>query len=233
VVDSGATVRDSVILPCTYVGALVDVGNAIVATNYLMRVDTGAVLKVSDAFLLSNVGTVEGAAPISLLNRLAGMSLMILSLPLWPVAAVAAKLSGDGPLLESREFLGNRRSMLDEDDAAASIFIARNWRTRIPVLRNLPRLLAVARGDLRLVGVAPLTPTQAAGRTEDWQRVRDQVPVGLLGPTQLNLAEDAPLEERLLSDAFYAKEHGWQKDLKYLWQGLKMLFRAEGWRSGR
>jgi lipopolysaccharide/colanic/teichoic acid biosynthesis glycosyltransferase len=101
------------------------------------------------------------------------------------------------------------------------------------VLRNLPHLLAVVRGDLRLVGVAPLTPEQSATRTEDWQRVRDQAPVGLLGPTQLNLPEDAPLEERLLSDAFYAKAHSWKKDMKYLLRGFKMLFNADGWRRSR
>ena len=129
----------------------------------------------------------------------------------------------------SREFLGNR-SPPPAGDAVADGFIAKHWNTGIPVLRNLPGLLAVIRGDLRLVGVSPLTPEQSAARTEDWEMVRDQAPVGLLGPTQLNLKEDSPLEERLLSDAFYAREQSWRKDMGYLLSGLKMLFSGEGWR---
>jgi NDP-sugar pyrophosphorylase family protein len=229
VVDRAATIRDSVILPRTYVGELVEVGNAIVLSNYLMRVDTGAVLKISEAFLLGNLGASEGRARVSLWDRLGGSLLLVLSLPLWPVAAAAAALSGEGALMTSRELLGNR-SPLPAEGATAHGFIAKNWNTSIPVLRFLPRLLAVVRGDLRLVGVSPLTPQESAARTDDWQMVRDQAPVGLLGPTQLNLAEDAPLEERLLSDAFYAREQSWTNNARWLLSGVKMLFSGQGWR---
>ena len=229
VVDRAATLRDSVILPRTYVGELVEVGNAIVASNHLIRVDTGAVLKISEAFLLGNLGASEGHVRVSLWDRLGGSLLLVLSLPLWPIAAAAAALSGEGALMTSRELLGNRNS-LPAEGATTQGFVAKSWNTAIPVLRFLPRLLAVVRGDLRLVGVSPLTPEESAARTEDWQMVRDQAPVGLLGPTQLNLAEDAPLEERLLSDAFYAREQGWTKNARWLLSGLKTLFSAQGWR---
>jgi hypothetical protein len=46
VVDRAATIRDSVILPHTYVGELVEVRNAIVSGNDLIRVDTGARLRI-------------------------------------------------------------------------------------------------------------------------------------------------------------------------------------------
>jgi NDP-sugar pyrophosphorylase family protein len=229
VVDRAATLRDSVILPRTYVGELVEVGNAIVANNHLIRVDTGAVLKISEAFLLGNLGASEGHARVSLWDRLGGSLLLVLSLPLWPIAAAAAALSGEGALMTNRELLGNRSS-LPAEGATTQVFVAKSWNTAIPVLRFLPRLLAVVRGDLRLVGVSPLTPDESAARTEDWQMVRDQAPVGLLGPTQLNLTEDAPLEERLLSDAFYAREQSWTSNARWLFKGLMMLFSGQGWR---
>jgi NDP-sugar pyrophosphorylase family protein len=229
VVDRAATVRGSVILPGTYVGELVEVGNAIVAGSHLIRVDTGAVLKISEAFLLGNLGASEGRVRVSHWDRLGGSLLLVLSLPLWPVAAAAAALSGEGPLMTSRELLGNR-SPPPAEGATTQRFIARCWNTAIPVLRFLPRLLAVVHGDLRLVGVSPLTPEESAARKEDWQMVRDQAPVGLLGPTQLNLKEDAPLEERLLSDAFYAREQSWTNNARWLLSGVKMLFSGQGWR---
>jgi hypothetical protein len=155
--------------------------------------------------------------------------LLVLSLPLWPAAAASAALSGGGMLLPGRVLVGNRASPAGQS-LATNGFVVRHWNTTIPILRNLPRLLAVVQGDLRLVGVSPLTPDESMARTEDWQMVRDQAPVGLLGPTQLNLTEDAPLEERLLSDAFYAREQSRLKDTGYLLSGLRMLFSGESWR---
>jgi len=229
VIDRAATIRDSVILPRTYVGELVEIGNAIVANNQLMRVDTGALLTISEAFLLGSLDATGTRARVSRWDRLAGVLLLILSLPLWPLAIAAAALSGRGPLMASRECVGNRAAF-PGGDAAARRFKAKYCNTAIPVLRHLPGLLAVIQGDLRLVGVSPLTPEQDAERSEDWQRVRDQAPVGLLGPTQLTLTDDAPLEERLLSDAFYAQTRTWRKDMGYLLSGVRMLFNGDAWR---
>ncbi len=228
VVDRAATIRDSVILPRTYVGELVEVANAIVSSRYLIRVDTGAMLEISDAFLLGNLGGGEGRSGTSLWDRLVGALLLVLSLPLWPIGAAAAALSGGVPMMENRELVGNR-SLPPAGGGSANGFTARNLSTPIPVLRYLPRLLAVIQGDLRLVGVSPLSPEESEARTEDWQLVRDQAPVGLMGPTQLTLPEDAPLEERLLSDAFYTREQSWRRDMRYLLQGAKLLFSGDAW----
>jgi lipopolysaccharide/colanic/teichoic acid biosynthesis glycosyltransferase len=108
-----------------------------------------------------------------------------------------------------------------------------SWRiqTQVPVLSRLPRLLAVVRGDLRLVGVSPLTPAETQARTEEWQHVRDQAPAGLIGPTQLMLPEGASLDERLMSDAFYVGQRHWRKDVRLLGEGLRALFSAHAWRG--
>ncbi|MBP6807402.1 MAG: NDP-sugar synthase, partial [Chromatiaceae bacterium] len=189
VVDRGATIRDSVILSKTYVGELVEVANAVVASNLLIRVDTGAVLRISDAFLLANLA--KGGATGALgrwLDRLAGLLLLILSLPLWLVAAfLAQREGGGGRLLEARDMEGDRREQPGDPMSPRRTVVLLHWRTRVPVLRHLPWLLAVVRGDLRLVGVSPLTPEQSAARDEDWQFVRDAAPVGLLGPTQFQV----------------------------------------------
>lgn len=232
VVDRGATIRDSVILSKTYVGELVEVANAVVASNLLIRVDTGAVLRISDAFLLANLG--KGGMDGVLgrwLDRLAGLVLLILSLPLWLVAAfLSGREGGGGRLLEARDMEGDLREHPGDQTGPRRTVVLLNWRTRVPVLRHLPWLLAVVRGDLRLVGVSPLTPEQSAARDEDWQFVRDTAPVGLLGPTQLQVSSDASIEERLLSDAFHARQRGWGRDLVVLWEGIKMLFSADAWR---
>lgn len=230
VVDSAATIRDSLILPKTYVGELVEVSHAIVASNRLIRVDTGAIVHISDAFLLADLSSPALSGGFGRwLHRIGGGALLLLSLPLWPLAVVGAALGGPGDWLESQILEGNPPPPLGGISGDRH-FIAWNWRTGIPVLRYLPWLLAVVQGHIRLVGVSPLTPEQSASRVEEWEKVRDLAPVGLLGPTQLTLTMEAPLEERLISDAFYARQRSLAKDLGYLWQGLRQLFSREAWR---
>ncbi|MGB5733455.1 MAG: sugar transferase [Thiohalocapsa sp.] len=233
VVDRAATIFDSVILPHSYVGELVEVGNAIVATDFLIRVDTGAVLKISDAFLLGRLGG-DGVMREGARNRdrIAGALLLLLSLPLWPLALLAAALAmpRDGTrLLRTEMLIGNRLSDLPATSESERTFFTWRFNTRIPVLAMLPRILAVINGDLRLVGVMPLTPQQSESRTEEWQRVRDEAPVGLIGPTQLTLPADAPLDECLMSDAFYTGQSGVLKDLRFLWQGVLAFFSGRAW----
>lgn len=233
VVDRGATIRDSVILSRTYVGELLEVANAIVSSNLLIRVDTGAALRISDTLLLADLGDGGmGRDAARWLDRFLGLLVLALSLPLWPLAAALAyRESGGRPLLGSMDYLGNRPASPNPDARGPCPVKLRHWRTSIPVLSKLPWLIAVIRGDLRLVGVSPLTPEESAARSEDWQLVRDNAPVGLFGPTQFDLPAKAPIEERLLSDAFYAHHRDWPTDMGFLWRGLKRLFSAEAWRG--
>jgi mannose-1-phosphate guanylyltransferase / phosphomannomutase len=55
VIDRLATVRSAVIMPYSYVGQLVEVSDAIVDGDTLIHIDNGAVTRVTDSFLLTNV----------------------------------------------------------------------------------------------------------------------------------------------------------------------------------
>jgi hypothetical protein len=230
IVDQHAILRDSVVLPDTYVGELVDVQNAIVQGNCLIRVDTGAVLPVVETFLLADLREVTLSGTLAEpLNQVLGVLLLALSLPLWPLALAAALASNaNAPLRETR-LRGNRLEFDPFGARQRRVFVAWEWATAIPVLRYLLRLLAVVGGDLRLVGVEPLTPAQADDRLEEWEQVGDQAPAGLIGPTQLTLPANVPQEERLLSDAFYARQRSTARDLRYLLQGLGALFTRRAW----
>ena len=160
------------------------------------------------------------------------MLLLLLSLPLWPLALVAALVENfDDPLRETR-LRGNRLEFDEFGVRRRRVFVTMEWMTSIPLLRHLPRLLAVVSGDLRLVGVEPLTPEQADCQWEDWARLADRAPAGLIGPTQLILPAGAPRETRLMSDVFYACQRGTGKDLRYLLQGAGALFTPRAWWPG-
>lgn len=231
IIDRHTILRNSVVLSDTYIGELLNVQNAIIRGNQLIRVDTGAVLSVVETFLLADLREVTLsdtlAGPI---NRLLGVLLLLVSLPLWPLALAAALFENFNsfPLRKTR-LRGNRLQFDAFGTRRRRVFTAWQWATSIPLLRYLPGLLAVVSGDLRLVGVEPLTPEQAESRSEEWEWVSDQAPAGLLGPTQLLLPADAPREERLLSDAFYARQRNLVRDLRCLLRGLAMLLTYRAW----
>ena len=259
VIDRAAMLYDCVILPNSYVGEMLEVNDAIVAGDTLMRVDTGVVLTLTDAFLLGRLssGQFDSTRPtgVRLSDRLVGLLLLVLSLPLWPIALLAAALqsgtvvaadsaaqqhaaepagqSKPGNRLVTDELLIGNRPLAVAAGGVAGAFLSWRFNTRIPVLALLPRLLAVVRGDLRVIGVSALSPSESRSRTEDWQRVRDQAPAGLIGPTQLMLSGDAPLDERLMSDAFYVGQRGWLTDIRLYGDALRTLFSAHAWTGSR
>ena len=227
IIDRAATIESSVILPNTYIGEFVEIKNAIVWSNDLIRVDIDTVLHISDTFLLADLDTQTISKSIAQpVNRLLGLLLMILSLPLWLLAPI---VSNKKNLLKKNQLEGNRLQFDDFGNRKRKVFTAWTWNTSIPILRYLPYLWSILTGDLRVVGVIPLTPSESEQRVEDWARVRDEAPIGLIGPSQLNLPTNVPIEEKLMSDAFYARQRSTTKDISYLWQGLGALFSRKAW----
>lgn len=201
-IDRYATLQDSAVLPDTYIGELVEVRNAIVQGNRLVRVDTGVVLPVLETFLLADLREVTLSGTLAEpLNRLLGVLTLALSLPLWPLALAAALTENFNAPLQETPLRGNRLEFDEFGMRRRRVFPASEW-VSIPVLRYLPRLLVVS-GDLRLVGAEPLTPEQADQRVEEWEQVSDQAPAGLIKPDPVVVAVEcaerrAVIERRLL-----------------------------------
>lgn len=233
IIDRMARLTNTVVLPNTYVGELVDLREAIVRGNDLIRVDSGACLHISDAFLLADLKqTTLGGTFAAPLHRLAGLALLLLSLPLWPLAVLAARRENPGQLFIKRRLRGNRIGLSEFGQRQRMEFTALEFATRIPILRALPLILAVMNGDLRVVGVEAVTMEQAENRLTEWERLADNAPAGLLGPTQLRLGPEVPEEERLMSDAFYAAHRSAGANCFCLWEGVTTLFSRRAWYGG-
>ena len=229
VVDRHTSITDSVILDNTYVGEYLNIRNSIVWKNLLIRVDSNIVLELSDNFLLADLGHSFYDVHLGgLVHSLGGLALLLASLPLWPVAVVLSLKRTRGKPCTSVVLQGNARQTGTD---AKSPFRAYQFVTGVPVLDNLPRLLSVVTGRIRLVGVSLYQPAELVGRDERWQRVCDTVPSGLLGPTQLVLGADAALEERLISDTVFSSTRDWKRSLQVLVDATKALFCARAWQS--
>jgi len=230
IIDRRASIENTVILPHSYIGELVELRNAIVRGNDLIRVDNGAVLKISDTFLLADLTTCRINKGLgTVYNRLAGLLLLLLSLPLWLLALFLGVLQNPARPFCSHRLRGNKIELNDFGMPQRTEFSAMEWNVSAPVLRYLPRILAVISGDLNFIGSLPVSPEAAAQRTEAWEKLADQAPAGLLGPTQLHIPVDAPEEEKLMSDAFYAVHANIRHDLLNVLQSLQALMSRKAW----
>lgn len=229
-IDSEAEIQDSVILPNTYIGQLVHIRNAIVRGADLIRVDTGAQLQVSDTFLIADLGA-DGTAEYLAqpLNKVIGFLLFLASLPLWVSALVLATARNSRHPIRRKILRGNRIELNTFGIRTRRNFTTWEFACKAPILRYLPRLLAVIQGDLKLIGTLPITEQQAAERIDDWQRAADRAPSGLIGPSQLLLPPDATPEDVILSDALYARQRNFTKDLSLLAIGFRHLFCRRSW----
>jgi lipopolysaccharide/colanic/teichoic acid biosynthesis glycosyltransferase len=133
----------------------------------------------------------------------------------WLVAA--AWLRGYRPALARRQILGQggRTAVLTVLDPRVS---------QHPLLRGLPALVAVLRGDVALVGPRPLLLDEQAGY-QRWLGVLTTVRPGLTGPWRLTELS-ASDEERLLADVWWVRNWTIWRHLFVLFQTAVLALRA-------
>ena len=198
-IDRMTSVENSVIMDNSIIGEHLNVINAIVSGSTIIRVDTGAVVELSDKFLLSGRGdsffSEYGSAP---LNKAAGVLFTLALLPVLVCAVAVQFVKTPSAVFQRRTFIGNKLNPSTSERLEFDAFLINDADSP---LRHLPMLFSVIAGDINIFGVSPLTPEESMTRSDGWQKVTEEVPVGLMGPTQLYVGMNASLDERLLSDA--------------------------------
>jgi NDP-sugar pyrophosphorylase family protein len=228
-IDSQASIIDSVILPGTYVGENIEIRNAIVNGNQVIRIDSGANYRVTDRFLLTQMQPQGSSLSSRLANRLAGVLLLLLSLPLWPLAVAGALLKSPAAPLRQLRLHSNKYRLDDAHEPVRGTFTSREWAVSAPVLQRLPLLLAVVAGHINLVGARPRPVTDEPSGSDPWEHLASDTPAGLLGPVQLDLPNDAPSEENMLNEIYYAQYRSLLSDLNYLVKGARAMFSGRAW----
>jgi lipopolysaccharide/colanic/teichoic acid biosynthesis glycosyltransferase len=187
------------------------------------------------------------AIPIPLAKRtldvlLSGLGL-ILSSPLWIVAAVAIKLEDGGPVFYSQDRVGHGgrhfrvlkfRSMVQNAEAnvgalQASAHDPRVTRVgrlmRATAFDELPQLLSIFRGDMSFVGPRALRPgeieVRGAGRLEALEDVpgfaiRCQARPGLTGVAQIYAPRDIPRRQKFRYDRVYIEQQSFLLDVRLI-----------------
>jgi NDP-sugar pyrophosphorylase family protein len=221
VVCATARLREVSLLPRSVVPAGVGLENAVVSGNLVVRPD-GAATALTD--LLPAPGSGRPTSP-SAGDRLAGIAAVVLSLPLWPLAFAWGFVANAGHATRPVTWNLNDSGPAEGGRPPRKAVRTFQFETAVPVLRDLPLVLALAAGRLALTGVAPLAPAEENGLAEGWGAVRREGLVGLLAPSRMLVPGAAPAEVPALMDAFEARRS--TPGLVRL--ALSFLFGKEGW----
>jgi mannose-1-phosphate guanylyltransferase / phosphomannomutase len=225
IVDRNAVIKNSLILGHTYVGEGVELCEAIVWGNQVVRLDLASKITVLDELLLADLRQgMFRRLLAAIFNRSLGIILLFLSMPLWILALLLSLPQFRTGLIRRVKLLGNHKDTGESGECIMRSFHSFEWATAVPVLRYLPRLLAVVSGDINLVGVSPTMATTIIPPC--YQQI---APVGLLGPGQIDVPASAPTEERVFAESHYAATRKFYTDLKWLLIGLITLFTPRAW----
>ncbi|MFT9790778.1 sugar transferase [Streptomyces rhizosphaericola] len=139
------------------------------------------------------------ASPERLLDLALGTALLVAAAPVLAAGALALAVQRgpDGVWDRSpRTGLGGR------------LFTLRSLRTRRFRLDLLSRLPHVVRGDLSLVGPAPLPPGDPRAASPGARQWRQELRPGLTGLAQVRARSGMPWDDPALLDQHYAEHHG-------------------------
>ncbi|MEF3273688.1 MAG: sugar transferase [Chloroflexus sp.] len=230
-IDDEATITASTVWADTYVGQLVNINRRIVYPGMLIEPDSGEQTAIVDPFLVGRVSavTVSASRFTSVLNRLGALLLFIALSPIFILTGLLAAIASGGRPLIKIPCVGERVVLANGQTTLRSFHLWR-WRTRhadgrplwfgtwleTSELYRLPELLNVIRGDLQMVGVKPLTPSEVELLREEWQQRRHETPPGWTGLWYVQSASD--LDAIVVADVYYSATHTWRDDLKILFR---------------
>jgi len=182
-------------------------------------------------------------------------ALLLVSLPLSALIALAIRLDDGGPVLFRQTRVGRGgsefsllkfRSMAPDAEARRLTLGVMNERTG-PVFKirrdpritrvgrllrrwsldELPQLFNVLRGDMSLVGPRPALPSEVA-RYSDLQRERLSVPPGLTGLWQVSGRASLSFERSVELDLFYVHHRSLALNLRLLARTLPAVLSGRG-----
>lgn len=218
-VDHSAIIDNSIVMPNTYVGEGLEIKNSIVIGHHLIRIDQDCHIAIDDPLLLSDMEQEIHDVLDTFPERILGFFVLILSLPLWPLAWLAS-------LMEKQQ-VRKTYSMINNKGNTIEYW---QFATSIPALRGLPMIWLVLKNDINLFGSEPVTPGKKLF-VPCWDTRCEQNSAGLLGPAQLDLPEGSSEEEIRMNEIVFTQERGLLPLVKRTTKALGLLFKPRAWRS--
>lgn len=191
----------------------------------------------------------------AVMDYLLGTSMLLLTLPLMAVIALAVRIDSPGPVLYRRRVMGRGGRLFDAlkfrtmfANADEMLRDHPEWameRTggrkspddprvtrlgrwlRRSSLNELPQLINVVAGQMSLVGPRIVTPAELEGH-DRWREALIRVKPGLTGLWQVSGRNQLPLEERIRLDIHYVEHRNILMDIAILLKTIPTVLSGKG-----
>lgn len=232
VLDCGTTAIDSTILPGSYVGQALELDHVIIDRNRLVNIRAGGESIVCDDFILSGITRPPFRSVFAdQLSRTAALVLFSFTWPIVLLTALVLRLFRQGPVVHPVEAIclpaaqdrwAWKTFQLNSFSAAGSSVSPLGHL----LLRFLPGLINVIRGDLHLVGVAPRGPEAVLALSDDWRILYLRAHAGLVTEAFALHGYAASGDDVYTSEAYYSVAAGPIHDAKVLIRYFGRIFQT-------
>jgi hypothetical protein len=216
-VEPSVEISNSAVAPETFVGELTEVKNSLANGSLLINWRTNSCIRVPDAFLLCSLGKRTHAVKSrNLVGQIAALLIMVLTLPLALIPILWAKLRGQPAL---RSLVAVRPQLSNHPDATETLVyyeLAKAWGW----LRYWPQMWNIAKSDFALVGNRPLSPSEVAGLSTDFERLWLATPIGIISMAAAEGAIDTFGYETRAWAGLYALQANWRLDISIIARAL-------------
>jgi|WetSurMetagenome_2_1015567.scaffolds.fasta_scaffold49157_2 NDP-sugar pyrophosphorylase family protein len=224
ILDVDASVRESIVLENTYIGPHNDVHQSIVRKNSLTSLPHLLDLFMQNDLILGDLNKKAAVCGLEcFFNRAMALFLFILFSPVTTLLFLYHLLKPGSNYLISEERNGGFEVAVSQGTIRPKNFRFYYFRSRIPVLRKLPGLINVIKGDIRLVGNSVLTQDEASTIKEEWEFMRFNAPSGLFHPWETVHCNNPAWEEKIASENVYAATRSFKGDVKILLKTLTLI----------
>ncbi len=176
--------------------------------------------------------------------------LLIALLPFWALISLVIKLDSKGPVLFKQKRLGmnevpfqiykfrTMRTDAPSEMATNQLYQSGRYITRVGVylrtlsLDELPQLYNIIIGDMSFVGFRPCLWNEFELDEERRKTGAYAVRPGITGLAQIRGRDELDPQEKALYDGVYAKNVGFDYDLRILTKTLFAVFNKEGYHEG-
>jgi NDP-sugar pyrophosphorylase family protein len=221
IIDEGASVKGSLVLDRTYVGAHTEIRDAIVRKNWMLQIPSMLSVHLGDDMILGDLGKktliTQGGR---LLNMALTLVLLVLTSPLLVILYAYHLIFPSKNFLMSEKRLGGHVQINLGGEVIAEPFVFYVFRSKNRLFQKLAGLINVIRGDLYLVGVSPLDEADLNRLPEEWREIRAGAPVGLFHLWELEAHSGLEWEEKMVIENYYAASRTFWGDMKILGRGL-------------
>ncbi|MBR7041762.1 MAG: sugar transferase [Clostridia bacterium] len=176
--------------------------------------------------------------------------LLVALLPFWALIALIIKLDSKGPVLFKQKRLGmnevpfqiykfrTMRTDAPSEMATNQLYQSGRYITRVGVylrtlsLDELPQLYNILKGDMSFVGFRPCLWNEFELDEERRKTGAYAVRPGITGLAQIRGRDELDPQEKALLDGVYARNVGFDYDLRILTKTLFAVFYKEGYHEG-